>query len=41
MLISVGKEKGEVFDQLLKDANPTVAVELGAFVGYRKITRIS
>jgi predicted O-methyltransferase YrrM len=35
MLINVGKEKGEFLDQIIKDANPQVAVELGAFVGYR------
>eukprot|EP00026_Physarum_polycephalum_P016655 Phypoly_transcript_17615.p1 GENE.Phypoly_transcript_17615~~Phypoly_transcript_17615.p1 ORF type:complete len:192 (+),score=29.83 Phypoly_transcript_17615:177-752(+) len=36
-LISVGKEKGEMIDRLIKDANPKTALELGAFVGYSAV----
>ncbi len=34
MLINVGDEKGAILDAAVRRANPTVALELGTYVGY-------
>ena len=34
-LINIGSEKGKIFDNLLQERKPKIALELGAYCGYR------